>query len=153
MKYLLLCLLMTLTSMAVAQKIDSKALQGNWKLTSFNASGINLDVTTGDVTLTKDFGAPATPELLSQIKESMSESLAQFRSAYLKIAGNNFSQTFGPETSEGTYSIIEKNGNQYLALAFIDGLTDEAAITLVNKQLHVLINDQGETSELVYAKE
>lgn len=141
-----------LTTLACAQKITEKDLQGKWKLASFNAQGVTFDVEKGAINISDEAKQMLPPEALEQLKGSADAALESFKMAYVIFDANKVTQTMGPESNEGTFTIIEKDKEQYLHATYGD-MTDDAGIAIKDKRLHITITGDGDDAVMIYTKE
>lgn len=98
-----------ITVTASAQKVTEKDLQGTWKLTSFNTDGIEIDITTGVVTVSEEVKSQLSPEAIDNIKAGMREVMEPLSMWYVYITGSSIRQAVGPEQEQGTFTIADKN--------------------------------------------
>lgn len=154
-KVFLFCMAMCLaTTLAFAQKITNKDLQGNWKLAAFDASGIRLDLKTQDVTISPDLAAQLTPEAVTGIKEGMKQAVAPLSTSFVNFTGtNNVSLSIAGDTQAGTYTLAEKDGKQHLAVKKADGTTAELPVAMKDKQLYVTLSQQGQQADFIFGKQ
>lgn len=152
-KIIYLCLAACLFStLAFAQKITAKELEGTWKITGFSTQGIGFDLQTQEVTLTPDMKAQLSPESVAGIKEGMKQAVEQIKSSYVSFTGNNMKLVVGPETESGTFTLAEKNGAQVLAVKNTDGTTHDVPVLYKDKKLYMSLGDKGEEAEFIFMK-
>lgn len=137
---------------ALAQKITDKDLQGNWKLTGFNQNGITLDVTSGAVSVSEEMKAQLSPEMMSQIDESVKQVLEPLRASSVAITGNNIKQNMGGQEKIGTYTLKESDGRQVMTTAWSDKTSSETTVWIKDKQLYIFKYEQGQSAEFVFNK-
>jgi hypothetical protein len=137
---------------AFAQKITDKDLQGSWKLTGFNQNGITLDVTTGAVAVSEEMKAQLSPEMMSQIDESVKQVLEPLRASSVNITGNNIIQNMGGQERNGTYTLKESDGRLVMITAWSDKTTSETTVWIKDKQLYIFKYEQGQSAEFVFNK-
>lgn len=143
------CLLSTI---AFAQKITEKDLQGKWKLASFTAQGITFDIEKGVVTISEEAKAGLPPEAMAQLKDNMDAALEPFKQAFVLFEGNKVKQTMGMDSNEGTFTVIEKDKQQYIHATYSD-ITDDAAVLIKDKRLHLTITGDGDDAQMIYTKQ
>ena len=152
-KLIYLCLAFCVfTTIASAQKIKQTDLQGTWKMTSFSSEGIHVDVPTEKMTMSKELEGQLTTEMKQQIELSVLQSMDALKDSFAYFDGNNIRQTMGPQEQKGTFTMKEADGKQFLALTLPDGTTEDIAIEMKDKHLHLL---QGgpDGAEFVYLKQ
>jgi hypothetical protein len=138
---------------ALAQKISRNDLQGNWKLTFLNAGGIMVNPDTQEVTIAKELESQLAPEVLEQIKGSMSASMDALQSAYLAFDKDRVTQSMAGESDGGTFTITENEGQQYMQTKYDDGTLDEALFYIKDNLLHVIVMDEGQETEMTYTRQ
>lgn len=138
------CLLSTL---AFAQKITEKDLQGKWKLTYFTADGITFDVEKDLLTISDEAKETIPPNAIAQLKES----LEPFKEAFAIFEGNKVTQTMSTESNTGTFTIVEKDKQQYLRATY-NGVADDAGVAIKDKKLHLTITGDGDDAVMIYSK-
>lgn len=141
-----------LTTLASAQKITEKDLQGKWKLASFTADGITFDIEKGAVTISEEAKAGLPPEALAQLKANMDAAIEPFKQAFVIFEGNKVKQTMGTESNEGTFTVIEKDKQQYLHATYGE-ITDDAGVIIKDKRLHLTITGDGDDAQMIYTKQ
>jgi hypothetical protein len=140
------------TTMAFAQKLTQKDLQGTWKMTAFSSEGISVDVTTEKFTLSKELEAQATPEIKQQIELGILQAMEALKESYAYFDGNNLRQTMGPQEQKGTYTLKEADGKQLLTIALPDGTSEEIVIAMKDKHLY-MVQGGADGAEFVYIKQ
>jgi len=151
-KLIYLTALSLLSVSAIAQKLTDKDLQGNWKLSGFNHNGVNLNVLTGDVVISEDMKAQLSPEMMSQIDESVKEVIEPLRLSNVTFAGNSIMQNMGGQEKNGTYTIKDKDGHQVMTTSWNDTTTSETTVWMKNQQLYIFKYEQGQSAEFVFTK-
>jgi hypothetical protein len=151
---LYLCLAVCLcTTLAFAQKVTNKELQGNWKMTGFNTQGIGLDLKTQEVTISPELQAQLTPEAITGIKEGMKQAIEPLSASYVNFKGNTMKLAVGPEAETGDFTLTEKDGKQSLALKNADGTTTDLPVMMKDKLLYLTLSDKGQTADFIFRKE
>jgi len=122
---------------AWAQKLTEKDLQGNWKLIKYEVGGISLDIPTGKATMEKTSDPLAAAMGMQMIgeMEGYTESLSM---ATLEIKGNNFSQLISSHMRNGPFTIIEKDGQQFISATFDNGSSDQIPFSIIDGNLYLL---------------
>jgi hypothetical protein len=152
-KIFLLCLFVFISAAASAQKVTEKDLQGNWKMTAFNAGGINVDVATEKITLSKEMEGKVTPQQQQQMQAQMAQAMTIFKTSSVSVAGNSFNQTMGQQQQKGTFTLKEKEGKQYLMLTQENGTVEELNVAISGKMLHIGQGDATKGATFVYIKQ
>ena len=153
-KLLYLCLAACLcTTLAFAQKLTNKELQGNWKMTGFTSQGIALDFKTQEVTISPEMQAQLSPEAITGIKEGMKQAVGPLSASYLIFKGGTMKLAVGPEAETGDFTLTEKDGKQMLAFKKPDGSTTDLPVVMKDKQLYLTLSDQGQTADFIFRKE
>ena len=152
-KLIYMCLaLCVFTTIASAQKLTQNDLQGTWKMTSFSSEGIHVDVPTEKVTMSKELESQLTAEMKQQIELSVLQSMEALKESFAYFNGNSIRQTMGPQEQAGTFTMKEADGKQFLALTLADGTTEDIAIVMKDKSLH-LLQGGADGAEFVYVKQ
>lgn len=152
-KLIYLFALFLISISATAQKkITNQDIQGNWKLAGYNQNGITLDVTTGAVTISQEMKNQVSPDMMSQIDQSVKEILEPLRASEVTFTGNNVSQNMGGQKKNGTYTIKDKDGHQVMTTAWSDTTTSETTVWIKDQQLYIFKYEQGQSAEFVFKK-
>ncbi len=139
-------------SVASAQKVSEKDLQGSWKLAAFNASGIYLDLATGLVTVSEELKSQLTPDIMEQINEGMKQATEQLKNSTTVFSGNTVEQKIGGKEKKGTYTLKDEAGMQTLTATWGDATTSEMVVFVKDNQLHLSKSEQGQSAELIFNK-
>jgi hypothetical protein len=142
----------SLTMAASAQKVTQENLQGTWKLAAFNTSGIYLDLATGLVTISDELKSQLTPEMMTELNNSMKEGVEALRPSKVVFTGNNVDQNIAGQEKKGTFEIKDVNGEQHLISTYSDGTPSDTTIFIKDKQLHISKSEQGQSAELIFNK-
>ena len=152
-KILYFCLAACLfTTMAFAQKITARELEGNWKMTGFSTQGIGFDLQTQEVIVSPEMKAQLSPEAMTGLKEGMKQAVEPMKASYVNFTGNNLKLVVGPETENGTFTLAEKNGKQVLVVKNADGTSDEVPIAYKDKKLYMTMGDEGQKADFIFMK-
>lgn len=151
-KIIYLLALCLITVSAIAQKLTDKDLQGSWKLAVFNHNGVNVNVSTGAVTISEEMKSQLSPEMMSQIDESVKEVLEPLRASNVTFTGNSIMQNMGGQEKNGTYTIKDKDGHQVMTTAWSDATTSETTVWIKDNQLYIFRYEQGQSGEFVFIK-
>ena len=151
-KLIYLFVALGICSMASAQKITEKDLQGNWKLIGLSTNGVYLDVTSGTVTIPDDLKTQLTPDITTQINDAMTQAAAQLKNSTASFTGNNLKQNMGGKEKNGTFSLKDVEGGQLMTTTWSDATTSETGISIKDKKLSVLRSGQGQTAEFIFTK-
>lgn len=119
-----------------AQKATLKDLQGKWKLIIYNVQGASLNVVTGKAVVTDNTG-PLMAAMSGKLISDMEMYTEGLRMSTLEIEGNNFSQVIVDFMRNGPFTIIEKDGRQFISGKFDDGTTDEIPFKIVDGNLYL----------------
>ena len=142
------------TSIATAQKVTQKDLQGTWKMTSFIAGGLIVDVPTEKISLKPEVESQLTPEQKKQFNDEMSLAMEMFKESYAYIEGNTIKQTMGGQEQKGTFTIKDKDGKQYLVLTEnAEGPSEDMLVSIKDKKLYLTQGQESEKAEFVYIKQ
>lgn len=141
------------TTVASAQKITEKDLQGKWKLDYFNADGVIFDVVKGKVTISEETKKQMPPETVEQMENNPEAVIEPFKSAYVVFNNNNFEQTMGSDSSGGIYTLVEKDKQTFMNIAFQDGITDSSTLLIKDNKLHITITGEGDNILMIYSRE
>jgi hypothetical protein len=152
MKKLILFVALSVCSLASAQKVTDKDLQGNWKLTGLSTNGISLDIATGVVVISDELKAQLTPEITTQINDGMKQAAEQLKNSSTTFTGTTLKQNIGGQEKSGTYTLKDVNGTQIMTATWSDATTSETSVWIKEKKLHISKSEQGQTAELVFVK-
>ncbi len=152
-KVLYLFVAVCLSTVASAQKLTDKDIQGTWKLAALEASGMKIDVAGEKVVLSPEMEAQLTPEAKEQMNAGMAQAMEMFRESYAYVEGKNLRQTMGPEEQKGTFVMAQKDGKNVITLTKEDGTTEEIVATIVDKKLHLEQAGGGASAVFVYTKQ
>lgn len=142
------------TSIATAQKVTEKDLQGTWKMTNFTAGGIIVDVPLNKISLQPEVESQLTPEQKKQFNDEMSLAMEMFKDSYAYIDGANLRQTMGGQEQKGTFTLKELNGKQYIVLNNGEGApSEDIMVTIKDKKLYLTQGAENEKAEFVYIKQ
>jgi hypothetical protein len=133
-----------------AQKATEKDLQGNWKLITYAVSGASLDVETGKVTLNEGDGSPLMAAMGIKLKTDMEAYAEGLRVSSLEITGNNFYQVIVDFARNGSFTITEKNDQQFISAKFDDGSGDDIPFKIIDGKLYLLSSQSPK--QYVYSK-
>jgi len=149
-----LCLALCLfTTIASAQKITAKTLQGKWMLTAFESEGIFFDLAKNDVIIPDEIKSQIPPEQLEQAKTGMLASMSTLKGSYMLIADSNFTATLGQELTKGTYTLTEKDKKQFMIITMEGEGPDETEVLMKDNKLHLIQYTNGvKEGELIYTK-
>lgn len=143
---LALCLFTTIAS---AQKITQKDLQGNWTLLGFESGPIYFDLVKKDLVIPAELKGQIPPDADAELRAA----IPMLEGSYLEIKDDNLTMTLGREAENGTFVLAEKENKQIITITFKDGTSDDSEIFMKDKQLHLVQYTDGEKeSEFVYAK-
>ena len=149
-KLIYACLALCLfTTIASAQKITQKDLQGNWTLLGFESGPIYFDLVKKDIIVPAELKGQIPPDADAQMRAA----LPMLDGSYLEVKDNNLTMTLGPDGESGTFVLTEKDGKQIMTITFEDKTSDESEIFMKDKQLHLVQYTDGvKEAEFVYAK-
>lgn len=149
-KLIYACLALCLfTTIASAQKITQKDLQGNWTLLGFESGPIYFDLVKKDIIVPAELKGQIPPDADAQMRAA----LPMLDGSYLEVKDNNLTMTLGPDGESGTFVLGEKDGKQIMTITFEDKTSDESEIFMKDKQLHLVQYTDGvKEAEFVYAK-
>jgi hypothetical protein len=137
------------TTIASAQKITNKDLQGNWTLLGFESGPIYFDLVKKDIVVPAELKAQIPPEADAQMRAA----LPMLEGSYMEVKDNKITMTLGPDGEDGTFVLTEKDGKQIMTITFEDTTTDDSEIFMKDKQLHLVQYTDGvKEAEFVYAK-
>ncbi|MEL1245420.1 hypothetical protein AAEO56_14190 [Flavobacterium sp. DGU11] len=142
-----------LTTVASAQKLTDKDIQGTWKLASLEAAGNKIDVVAGKIILSPEQEAKMTPEMKQQMEAGMAQAMEMFQESYAYIDGKTLRQTMGPEEQKGTYVLANKDGKNIITLTKEDGTTEEITVSIVDKKLHLVQAGEGASADFAYTRQ
>lgn len=154
-KLIYMCLAVCMfTSIATAQKVTQKDLQGTWKMTNFIGGGLIVDVPLNKISLNPEIESQLTPEQKKQFNDEMSLAMEMFKESYTYIDGNNMRQTMGGKEQKGTFTIKEQGGKQYLVLSEGEGApAEDIHVSVKDKKLYLTQGEENEKVEFVYMKQ
>lgn len=141
-----------ISTLATGQKVTEKDLQGTWNLAAFNTNGLHIDVATGTVTVSEELKSQFTPEMMTEINDSVKEGVAALKSSNVVFTGKNTKQDIAGQIKSGTFEIKEINGEQYIITTYPDKTTSETAVAIKDKKLYISKSEQGQTGELIFNK-
>lgn len=142
-----------LTTVATAQKIAEKDLQGDWKLTALNANGVSLDIKTGTVVISEELKSQLTPDLITQINDGMKQAVEPLKNSSTSFTGANVKQTIAGQEKSGTYVITSKDNVNTITFKWSDNTTTDAEISVKDKKIHLSKSEQGQSAEFIFSKE
>lgn len=151
-KVLYLFLICCMGTVASAQKINGKDLQGNWKLAAFNAGGIYLDMNTGLASISDELKSQLTSDEITELNESMKQGIEPLKTSTISFTGTAVKQNIAGQERTGTFEIKEVNGEQRILSTYTDGSTSNTAIYIKDKKLYISKSEQGQTAELIFDK-
>ncbi|AWH83767.1 hypothetical protein HYN59_00955 [Flavobacterium album] len=152
-KLMYLFVALCLTTVASAQKLTEKDIQGTWKLASLEAGGMKIDVVAEKINLSPEQEAKMTPEMKQQMEAGMAQAMEMFKESYAYIDGKNLRQTMGPEEQKGTFVLANKDGKNIITLTKDDGTTEEITVSIVDKKLHLVQSGEGASADFTYTKQ
>lgn len=152
-KLIYLFVVCSLTTVATAQKVTEKELQGNWKLAGLNANGITLDMKTETVTISEELKAQLTPDMITQINDGMKQAVTPLKNSSTVFTGSNVKQIIAGQEKSGTYTVASKDNVQSISYKWSDGTTTEEEVSLKDKQLLLTKSQQGQSAVFIYSKE
>jgi hypothetical protein len=152
-KLMFLFVAVCLSTVASAQKLTEKDLQGNWKLSALETSGMLIDVEKEKIVLPPEMEAQLTDDQKQQMNAGMAQAMEMFKEAYAKFDGKKLTQNLGPEGQEGTFVLAQKDGKNVLTLTEADGSTKDIIVSIVDKKLRLEENEGGASAVFVYAKQ
>lgn len=141
------------TTLVNAQKVAQKDLQGTWKMISFTAGGLNVDIPTEKITLSPEMEAQMTPEVKQQMQDGMKQAMEIFKSSFAYVEGNSLRQTMGGQEQKGSFTMKEQDGKQYLVLTTEGGTTEDILVTITDKKLHLSQGQGNDAAKFIYAKQ
>lgn len=141
-----------ITVPAIAQKITDKDLQGNWKLAGYNQNGITVNIATGAITVSEEMKLQISPEMMSQLNESVKQILEPLRASNVTFTGNSIQQNMGGQQKSGTYTIKDSDGRQVMTATWSDNSSSETSVWIKDKQLYIFRYEQGQSAEFVFDK-
>lgn len=149
-KLMYACLALCLfTTIASAQKITQKDLQGNWTLLGLESGPVYFDLVKKDIIIAAEIKGQMPPEALAEMRTA----LAMLEGSYLEVKDNNLTMTLGVEGENGTFVLTEKDNKQIITVTFENGTADDSEIFIKDKQLHIAQYANGQKeSEFVYVK-
>jgi hypothetical protein len=152
-KLLYLFVACCLTTVASAQKLTDKDIQGTWKLSSFDAGQLKVDIATEKITLSPEIEAQMTPESKQQMEAGMAQAMEMFKESYAYVEGKNLRQTMGPQEQKGTFEIAFKDNKNVLTLTQADGTKEDITIAMVDKKLVLTQTEGGSAAIFTYTKQ
>lgn len=142
-----------LTTVASAQKLTEKDIQGTWKMVSLDAPQMKIDVATEKIVLSPEMEAQMTPEMKQQMEAGMAEAFEVFKESYAYVEGKNLRQAMGPEERKGTFVIAQKDGKNVMTFTTADGTSEEIIVALADKKLSLTLSGGGESATFTYVKQ
>lgn len=130
----LLCLIVTTSA-----QTTSKTLQGVWKISAIETSGIYFDFATGLITLDPSLTAqePVSSEEIKAMADMMKGQLEPYYTNFIQFNNNNIVISYGGVSKEGTYTLSEKDGHQYIRTSYgTDTATEDK-----DKEIEFVIKD------------
>lgn len=152
-KLVYLCMAICFSTIATAQKVTEKELQGTWKMTALTTQGVHLDIATKKVTIPDEMKSQLPPETVQQIQTNMQQAAEPLSKAFMYVEKNNIRQVMGPQEEKGTFTISDKDSKQYLVTTLADGRASEGEVALKDNKLHVTQTDGTQVANFIYEKQ
>lgn len=149
-KIIFLALISFIGITATAQKATEKDVQGKWKMISFAADDVTIDILAEKFTLAPELEKSLTPAQKEEMELSMQMGIEMLKEAYASFEGTKFSQVVGPETQTGSFFM--KDGNSMVSINDNGEVIDLVA-TIVDKKLHLKKTSAEENIHLIYVKQ
>jgi len=139
------------TAIAMAQT-TAKTLQGTWKIDAIQTAEVYYELATGKLTIDPAATAdqPMAPEDLAMAEDMMKTQLEPFASNFIQFNDSKIIIKFGTEQREGTYTIKEKDGKQYIEATYGTGGVKEIEFTLKDKFLSIIQTAEGKEGKMIY---
>lgn len=130
-----------LWAQATAEIYTEKDLQGKWKLVSFSANNVTLDVESGVATVDEVYEKTIKPELAATLKQDMEINAADYKDDYLDVTGKKFVMYVNNKTQKGSFKINrDKKNNQVITATFKD--TSKSTVPLLFKNGRMIIKQK-----------
>jgi hypothetical protein len=130
----LLCFIATTSA-----QMTSKTLQGLWKITALETSGVYFDFSTGLITLDPSLAAqePVGAEEMKMMADMMKAQLEPYYTNFIQFDNNKITIKYGDVSREGTYTLREQDGHLYIRTAYgTDTVTEDK-----DKEIEFVIKD------------
>ena len=131
---------------ANAQKITQQTLQGKWDLTALEArhsEGFYLDFIQEEVKFSPDFESGLDAEAKKNVIEGLKQIILVMKNATMSYTDNRFTRFIANENSEGTFSVIDKDGKTYLQAIDVTGKEETTEIYLKDGLLYINISNEA----------
>lgn len=141
-----------ISTVATAQKVTEKNLQGTWNIAVFDAGGIYINMATDAITLSEELKSQLTPDMMTELDKNMKEGLPILKLSNITFTGNTIKQNIAGEEKSGTFIIKDLDGKQHIVYTYTDGTTSDTIIAIKDKKLHLSKVDQDGSLELIFNK-
>ena len=141
-----------IATLAQAQNLTEKDLQGTWGLHSVYMSGITIEMATGGVTFSEEIKAQMTPEQQEMVRGQMAGARTTLKDGTAIFEGSNITRSLAGTTKKGTYTLKDVDGKQHLAITYEDGTASEVGIFKKDNLLYISAPQNGQETELRYMK-
>ena len=137
---------------AVAQSKIEKQLQGTWKMTEMNVSGLYANAETKEITLSKELDSQLTPEKRAAFNANKQAILDNIGASRVSFSNNKISYAINGGEKQGTYTVKPQADAYVLDITDTDGGKDTLIIGIKNGKLHIVKSDDSNSAELIFTK-
>lgn len=130
-----------LWAQATAQVFTEKDFQGKWKLVTYSANNVSLDVASGQATVDEVYAKTIQPEVAASLKQDMETNAANYVDDYLEVTGKKFVMFVDDKTQKGSYKISrDKKNNPVVTATFKD--TSKSTVPIIFKDGRMVIKQK-----------
>jgi len=137
---------------ASAQSQIDKDMQGVWKLYEMTVNGTTIGVAANTITFSKEQEAALTPQQREGINAKKGEVIDKLKGSKITVAGIAIELLIADMNKKGTYSTKPYSDAHILTITYEDGTTDDMAVFIKDKKLHITKSDDANRDEMVFAK-
>lgn len=137
------------TTLASAQKVTQKDLQGVWALQGLESEGIYFDLVKEDVIIPDEIKGLVSADDEAQMRMA----IPVLKDSFMKITDNKIEMNMGPDGDHGVFTLATKDNKNMMTVTMSDGVPDDSEVFFKDKLLHIINYVDGQKeSELIYVK-
>jgi Ni,Fe-hydrogenase I small subunit len=131
----------SLWAQTTVKVFTEKDFQGKWKLISYSANNVSLDVASGQATVDEVYAKTVEPEVAASLKQDMEKNAANYLDDYLEVTGKKFVMVVDDKTQKGSYKISrDKKNNQVVTATFKD--TSKSTVPIIFKDGRIVLKQK-----------